>query len=161
MLLINVSDYLIILNDFLKNMLYNNTINVDGGIYMNKRGFTLVELLAVITILGVIATIAVISITNYRGDVNEKEIKVLRNNIISAFDMYRIDNTVNDNNLVQISFLTKTKFTYNEEKCSDISNSTIKYVVKESSKEEVYCIKFYCNGNLTINDYETNPTYCN
>ena len=39
---------------------------------MNKKGFTLVELLGVIILLGILATIAVVGYSNYLGNSKKK-----------------------------------------------------------------------------------------
>lgn len=140
----------------------------------NNKGFTLIELIVVIVILGIIITIATMSITNYRRKADEDEKLVLRETLIAEFNNYRIDNGINENNFVSIfdssndsliGIVLDKNLSYNTKKCTNITGTNIKFVKKgsidnSSSLEEVFCVKFYCNGELVINDYDTEKTYC-
>ncbi len=97
----------------------------------NKKGFTLVEVLAVIVILGILGTIAIGSISRYRKNVNEKEKISLRSSITSAFDNYRIENSVSKRKKINISDLKFTNLlTYNNNECDLDSEDIIAYIVK-------------------------------
>ncbi len=58
----------------------------------NEKGLTLVELLAVIVILGIIAAIAVPSIGNIIDNSRVKAIKADAQNVLAAANLYFIDN---------------------------------------------------------------------
>lgn len=58
---------------------------------MNRKGFTIIEVLAVIVILGILSTVAVMEVSRYRRVVNEKEIENLRSTIEECYDNYRKD----------------------------------------------------------------------
>lgn len=58
---------------------------------MKNRGFTIMELLAVIVILGVLSSLVVIGVTKYRQDVKKKELINLHSTIEAAYDKYRSD----------------------------------------------------------------------
>lgn len=60
----------------------------------NKKGFTLVEVLAVIVIIGLLASTATISVSRYRKQADEKEIISLRQSIKASFNNYRLKNGV-------------------------------------------------------------------
>lgn len=59
---------------------------------MNKKGFTIVELLVTITLLAIISTIAVISITSFINKNKESNYEILKNTIIEASKEYVADN---------------------------------------------------------------------
>ena len=56
---------------------------------MNKRGFTITELLAVVVILGILTGLTSIGVTKYRQNVKEKELINLHATIETGFDNYR------------------------------------------------------------------------
>lgn len=56
---------------------------------MKNKGFTLVEILAVIVILGILTTMAAISVTRYRKDADQKDLLNLHSSIETSFANYR------------------------------------------------------------------------
>lgn len=58
---------------------------------MKNKGFTIMELMAVIVILGILSTLAAVGVTKYRQTVKEKELVNLHSTIESAYDKYRSD----------------------------------------------------------------------
>ena len=63
-------------------------------IRMKRKGFTLVEILAVVVILGLISGIAIISVTRYRAKALENERESIRGSVKAAFGNYRVTNSV-------------------------------------------------------------------
>lgn len=153
----------------------------------NKKGFTIIELLAVVVVLALLSTLVGMSISRNRIDARNKERNILRATLIDEFNNYRIANSdkylnntigysyTNDNNKV---YLAK-KISFNKNTCNNIENSYITYFKKkdrlssidkisddsvteemktklkeklENSNEEVYCVYFYCEGELVIDD---------
>lgn len=117
---------------------------------MNKKGFTFVELLAVIVILSIITTLTVVSYRSYTKQAKEKELVAVRETIESAYNNYRTKNlynggTVKDtmtlSELVSLGYIPKG-FNYNKEQFSsdDLSNSSITIVKKGRN------INNYLNG---------------
>lgn len=60
---------------------------------MKNKGFTIMELMAVIVILGILSTLAAVGVTKYRQTVKEKELVNLHSTIEAAYDKYR-SNTI-------------------------------------------------------------------
>lgn len=124
---------------------------------MGKKGFTLVELLAVIVMLSILSGVAIVGVTKYLHNANEDETKIMHSTIVSSFLNYRVKNSVLENQKVLIDNLKFTnKLSYSSNVCENNSENTIYYRLKEGSKEEYYCIKMICNGTVIIDDAETN-----
>lgn len=60
---------------------------------MNKKGFTLVELLAVIVILGLLLALATLTVTAYLNAAKEASFKSLVQSIEASAELYIIDNS--------------------------------------------------------------------
>ena len=101
----------------------------------NKKGFTIIELLAVVVVLALLSTVVGMSISRNRIDARNKERNILRATLIDEFNNYRIANSdkylnntigysyTNDNNKV---YLAK-KISFNKNTCNNIGNSYITY----------------------------------
>ena len=90
----------------------------------NKKGFTLIELLSVIVILGLISSIALISVTKRKKEANDKEKIILRQNIISGFEIYRLDNAVSKGKKISIKdLLFEDGLSYNNKRCTDLEEN--------------------------------------
>lgn len=61
---------------------------------MKNKGFTIVELMAVIVILGILSSMAMISVSKYRKDVRDTDLVELHQTIDAAYDKYRQDNLI-------------------------------------------------------------------
>ena len=142
----------------------------------NNKGFTIVELMVVVAILGLLSAIAVISVTRYRDNAVEKEKISLRQNVISTFNMYRIDYGIGVDTEVDISkFVSEFDaiFNFNGERCTEVGG-TIKAIeegmvettdekgnkVSIYSHREVYCVEMTCNGIKVIDDYSQEDSLC-
>ena len=70
----------------------------DYGDYMKNKGFTLVELLAVIAIIAVLATVATSNVFKSIATSKEKELVIARNGLNDAAISYGINNlSISDN----------------------------------------------------------------
>ena len=134
----------------------------------NRKGFTLVELLAVIVIISILVGLVVSSVSRYKNKAEKKEKKILRQNIISIFNNYRMEmleegKVIKQDVNYEISNMDSDAIiNYNGKKCT-FGKSYIFYTKKkkESSNEEVYCILFTCNGEIIIDDIgDTENTDC-
>lgn len=61
---------------------------------MKNKGFTIAELMAVIVILGILSSMAMISVSKYRKDVRDTDLVELHQTIDAAYDKYRQDNLI-------------------------------------------------------------------
>ena len=59
---------------------------------MNKKGFTIVELLVTVALLAIISTISVISITSFVNKSKENNYEILKKTILEASKEYVADN---------------------------------------------------------------------
>ncbi len=141
----------------------------EGRLMRNKKGFTIIELMAVILIIGMLSSIAIISISKNRTRVNEKEKVTLRASIIDTFNNYRISEGVNKNDVKKIKDLKfNDKITYNNNECDLTDDDTIKYVVKgdyleyfKNDKDDKRRIEYgVCMTETTINEYNETVTSC-
>lgn len=79
---------------------------------MKKNGFTLVEVLAVIVILGILSSMAVLSVSQYRLKVKEKEKVNLHATIEAAYDNMR-RNAVLKNGTIYENFCNGENIVFN------------------------------------------------
>ena len=122
---------------------------------MNKMGFTLVELLAVIIILGLISVIAVPSIMGINGGINEEMLEAKATLIEEAAIMYGSD--------FKGSIMASDK-TYNNMPCKTIIVSDLvpTYLEKDNdnacldkdSENKDGCIKNPGNTNDYLDQYQ-------
>lgn len=125
---------------------------------MKNKGFTLVELLAVIVILGILSSLALIGVTRYRQKVNEKELVNLHSTIEAAYDKYRSDLLMSGGNPktdFEVSDNNENKTVFNKY-FSEFSYSG-SILTKEELKGSTFAIKVkgaligdtnYMNDNL-------------
>lgn len=66
-----------------------------GMTKMNKKAFTLVELLAVIIILSIITTMVTLSVSSYMKEAREQSFDALVNLIESSTELYLAENSAN------------------------------------------------------------------
>lgn len=140
---------------------------------MNKKGFTLVELLAVIALLGLIVGICVPSIMNASTNVKKKTLQTKVDNIEKAAVLYGQKNRENFNSscslcdgitgecfcydsVITVEKLREEKYIQNDEGTEDIVNP----VSEESLLEcKVQIYKKY-NKIYAVYDKDTNKNNC-
>src|SRR5574344_2677351 len=136
---------------------------------MNKKGFTLVELLGVIVILGVIASLTVPTITGIIKNNKEKTYNAQVNTIIDAAKNWSINNTdyLSETNdlYVDISAFSRLGYLENDSLIDPMDNSAITGCVKISyasnysqyeydfSKDYTNCTNLYTIYELVVNKF--------
>lgn len=82
----------------------------------NKKGFTLVELLATVTILGILSTIAIVSVSGLLQKGRNKHYKTAEKQMIQAAQSYAQQNrgalpkTINGTSEIQLNTLIANKY---------------------------------------------------
>lgn len=122
---------------------------------MKNKGFTIVELMAVIVILGILSSMALISVSKYRKDVRDTDLVELHQTIDAAYDKYRQDNLIKGASY-------KTNLTFEDK---DMNNDTFNTYFSEftfdgkrlTKKElEGSMLNLVSKGGLLLNnDYKT------
>lgn len=78
---------------------------------VQKRGFTIVELIIVITVLAILAAIVIISFGSWRTRTAQTEVKHELTTAVSAIRAYRTFNNVNPTALSDSAYKTNTNVT--------------------------------------------------
>lgn len=107
---------------------------------MKNKGFTLIEVLATIVIIGLLSSVAIIGVSRYRKQVDEKEKITLHSTIKSAFENYRIKNNVKKNQNIDIKELNfdlgKGTIKYGGKTCN-ITNGNISFILNGDYKDKI------------------------
>ena len=108
---------------------------------MNKKGFTLVELLGVIILLGILATIAVVGYSNYLGNSKKKAFTIEEENFISATRSAYADCISNktDNDFCSNHPNLETKYTYQFVYLKELIDDNYIRVIKNPYNVEQAC----------------------
>ena len=110
---------------------------------MNKKGFTLVELLAVIVILGIIATITIFSVsdilTDSKNSLSQTQIKKVEE---SAKVYYLKEGMSNNDNCVSISELISKGYIESKEVKDPKTKEEINGYVKITYESNHYIYKY-------------------
>ena len=119
-----------------------------GAVMISKKnGFTLVELLAVIVIVGLLFSFSTIAITRIKKNQDVENAKNVISGILTAAKRYESDNQykdVDDTNVIPINTLISEGYTeYDKDKYSDLkdinvevekcvnNNNKLKYIIKD------------------------------
>lgn len=126
---------------------------------MKNKGFTIVELMAVIVILGILSSMAMISVSRYRKDVRDTDLVELHQTIDAAYDKYRQDNLIKGASY-------KTNLTFEDK---DMNNDTFNtyfseftFDGKRLTKNELKgsMLNLVSKGGLLLNNnYKTSVKY--
>ena len=139
---------------------------------MKNKGFTIVELMAIIVILGILSTIAIVGVSRYRKEVRDKELIQLHSTIEAAYDTYRQgqmgkyakDITINSNkDKAYNSYFEELSFNGQRLSLKDINDSEFSLKIKgnlldedkykkERTKEDDKIIDGTCLVTTTVKD---------
>ena len=140
---------------------------------MKKNGFTLVEVVMVIVLIGIAGLVSILAINNYMQRSYDEQIKIIRNTIASAATNYRVSHNMPMDTKINISELNSSEtyldpINYRKGVVCPIDSTAGTIELRGQTgyeldrKNESYCIKFFCNGEVIINDYADpfDPNYC-
>lgn len=121
---------------------------------MKKRGFTLIELMAVITVLGVIAAITIPKITDTLEKSKEKAYKNQINSLVSIAKRWGASNPDKLSTETRLQFSTMFDEGYIKQKdiVNPITNDKLKGCIKITYDEEYSQYKY---------EYTDSEAYCN
>lgn len=121
---------------------------------MKKRGFTLIELMAVITVLGVIAAITIPKITDTLKKSKEKAYKNQINSLVSIAKRWGASNPDKLSTETRLQFSTLFDEGYIKQKdiVNPITNDKLKGCIKITYDEEYSQYKY---------EYTDSEAYCN
>ena len=131
---------------------------------LNKKGFTLVELIATIVVLALVVSISAYAITNIINSAKEKNYELLKKNIKDASETYYQECKYSDitcNDTVTLQYLVDygyLKGNGTEDKKMENVNPKMKIVNPKNNKDIGECsiaVK-YENGKLTIESMSDN-----
>lgn len=122
---------------------------------MKNKGFTIVELMAVIVILGILSSMAMISVSKYRKDVRDTDLVELHQTIDAAYDKYRQDNLIKGASY-------KTNLTFEDK---DMNNDTFNTYFSEFTFDGKRLTKNELKGSMlnlvSKGELLNNPKYRN
>ena len=131
---------------------------------MNRKGFTLIEVVTVIVIIGIVGLVSIMAINSYIQQGYEKQTKIIRNTIVAAADNYRISHNMSIGMAIPLSNLNAQEvyldpINYRKGIVCPIDSTAGTIMLIGSTGHELntvnesYCIRFYCNSELIIDDY--------
>ncbi|MDD6388603.1 MAG: hypothetical protein PUA68_06040 [Bacilli bacterium] len=104
-----------------------------------KKGFTLIELIAIIIITSTIGILSYVTLTNTIKNNNNSKIQIFENNLISAAKLYITSNNeeINDERIITANELIEKKYL---KKNVDFPEDIEKYYVRVYKNSENYII---------------------
>lgn len=133
---------------------------------MNRKGFTLVEMLAVIAIMGILSGIAIMGVSKYLSDSKDKAYKSIIKSAYSASTNYILDNniSISSGDSENISFDTLIEKGYMETPVDPNNRDTsctgnVKVENNSSDDSDIDSYKYEVNLNCSGSDYQKTETF--
>ncbi len=111
---------------------------------MNKKGFTLIELLVVIAIIGILSTLAVVSLSNARDKANDAKIKSDLGQIATQAELYFTDS----NSYAGGEWVTTSLATLGEPPCDNADGSGSRSYTVVPETETFIAFRNLCTDNI-------------
>lgn len=133
---------------------------------MNKKGFTLAEVLAVIVLMGILVTIAIPTINTITNNINKRLFNTKKELILTSAEKYAKDNkefftdgsmTVTIDDLVKAGYV-EIDAKNNENGCTNINGCVINPSTKETINDIKILIQKQKNGYTSIWNQEAVTT---
>jgi len=126
----------------------------------NNKGFTLVELLLTLALLGIISVISFVSITAIVKKNRDKECRAIVNNIDIAIREYVSDNRYNidfgsefnGNGSVLVNYLSNSESIVNPYTKESITLNDINFTVNLNDNMEITKVSIYTSGEEIFNN---------
>ena len=123
----------------------------------NRKGFSLVELLAVIVIVGILATLAVVGVTRYLDRARAEKVSQNRKNVAMAAQLYLQSNrdllpkNIGEAKRIPLSDLRSTNYLKEDvtnDRGEDCMENSVVRVYKYDDKDYSYTTYLYCGNDV-------------
>ena len=127
---------------------------------MNKKGFTLIELISMIIILAVISILSITTLTKTMKNSNVKEIETFKDQIINACGVY-VETFINEHftssneEEILLTELMEEKFlTTNITNPTSCDNSNVVVLATKNLSDRTVSYEVYCKSGSSYNELE-------
>lgn len=115
-----------------------------------NKGFSLIELLAVMVILGILLSVTVVAVKNIKTKQEEKNRKNVISSILTGAKEYIADHPEVSSPIIDVGDLLTKYVDFDQNKYSDLANKTVeKKTCTNNDLKRMFLIN---DGNTTYND---------